>query len=76
MNGLSLVNRELVDQCVYTRGIQLEYPEMRKMIKRVFTPLEDICCIFVDKMTAVDIRDGYMVSEYNSIILSNHIVVS
>ena len=36
------------------------YPEMRQMIRRDFTPLEDICCLFVHKMTAVDIRDGYM----------------
>ncbi|KAF7096529.1 hypothetical protein CFC21_098461 [Triticum aestivum] len=60
LNGLSLVHRELVDQCVYTRGIRLEFPEMRKMIRRAFTPLEDICCIFVHKMTGVDIRGGYM----------------
>lgn len=33
LNGLSLMKHELVDQCVYTRGIQLEYPEMRKMIR-------------------------------------------
>ena len=76
LNGLSLVHRELVDQCVYTRGIRLEFPEMRKMIRRAFTPLEDICCIFVHKMTGVDIRGGYMVSKRISIILTKQKVVS
>ena len=50
-NGLSLMKRELIDQCVYTRGIhQLEYPEMRKMIRCAFGTLENVCCIFVHKM--------------------------
>lgn len=60
LNGLPLLRRELVDQCVYTRRIKLEYPEMRKMIRCAFGTLEDVCCIFVHKMTAVDIKDGYM----------------
>ena len=64
------MKRELIDQCVYTRGIhQLEYPEMRKMIRCAFGTLENVCCIFVHKMTAIDIRDGYMVSVENSNIL-------
>lgn len=60
-NGLSLMKRELVDHCVYTRGIhKFEYSEMKRMIRCAFGALEDVCCIFVHKMNGVDIRDGYM----------------
>ncbi|KAM3354177.1 hypothetical protein ACQJBY_025057 [Aegilops geniculata] len=60
VNGLSLRKHKLVDQCMYTRGVQLEYPDMRKMTRCAFGLLEDACCIFVHKMNVVYIRDGYM----------------
>ncbi|EMS68763.1 hypothetical protein TRIUR3_07621 [Triticum urartu] len=41
-NGLSLMKRELVDHCVYIKGIrQFEYSEMKKMIRCAFGALED-----------------------------------
>nr|XP_040257324.1 uncharacterized protein LOC120974863 [Aegilops tauschii subsp. strangulata] len=60
-NGLSLMKRELIDNCVYTRSVpRFEYSEMTKMIMCAFGGLEDVCCIFVHKMNGVDIKDGYM----------------
>ncbi|XBI07471.1 hypothetical protein VPH35_135376 [Triticum aestivum] len=42
LNGLSLMKRELIDNCVYTRSVpRFEYSEMKKMIRCAFGDLED-----------------------------------
>ena len=48
----------------------------RLKIVQVLKQSEDICCIFVHKMTGGDIRGGYMVSKRISIILTKQKVVS
>ncbi|KAI4978363.1 hypothetical protein ZWY2020_014917 [Hordeum vulgare] len=60
MRGLSRRKKKVINKCIITRGIQLEYSEMAKMVRNAFGPTKSPCCVLVHRIRKCDVSSGYM----------------
>ncbi|KAI5009958.1 hypothetical protein ZWY2020_012095 [Hordeum vulgare] len=60
MRGLSRRKKKMINKCIITRGIELEYSEMVKMVRNAFGPTKSPCCVLVHRMRKCDVSFGYM----------------
>ncbi|KAI5000901.1 hypothetical protein ZWY2020_010860, partial [Hordeum vulgare] len=60
MRGLSRRKKKIINKCIITRGIELEYSKIAKMIRNVFGPTKSLCCVLVHRISKCDVSSRYM----------------
>ncbi|KAE8788773.1 DNA topoisomerase 2 [Hordeum vulgare] len=61
LEDLSETQRELVDNCFYSRGVTLNYHQMYVMSRQLFDDDYILCFPFVHRITSLNVNDQHMV---------------
>uniref|UniRef100_A0A8I6YEK6 Uncharacterized protein n=1 Tax=Hordeum vulgare subsp. vulgare TaxID=112509 RepID=A0A8I6YEK6_HORVV len=69
LEDLSETRRELVDSCLYSRGVTLNYHQMHVMRRHLFDDNYILCSPFVHRITSMNVNDQHMV--ISSLVVSS-----